>query len=46
MNAKTTGLELHVPFGGFKQSSSETWREQGDAGIDFYTIEKTVYDGF
>ncbi|WP_137288428.1 2,5-dioxovalerate dehydrogenase [Natronorubrum halophilum] len=46
VNAKTTGLELHVPFGGFKQSSSETWREQGDAGIDFYTIEKTVYDGF
>jgi 2,5-dioxopentanoate dehydrogenase len=46
VNAKTTGLELHVPFGGFKRSSSETWREQGDAGIDFYTIEKTVYDGF
>ncbi|AHG01671.1 aldehyde dehydrogenase (plasmid) [Halostagnicola larsenii XH-48] len=46
INAKTTGLELHVPFGGFKQSSSETWREQGDAGIDFYTIEKTVYDTF
>jgi len=46
INAMTTGLELNVPFGGFKQSSSETWREQGDAGIDFYTIEKTVYDNF
>lgn len=46
VNAKTTGLELHVPFGGFKRSSSETWREQGDAGIDFYTIERTVYDNF
>ncbi|GAB3672061.1 2,5-dioxovalerate dehydrogenase [Halopiger thermotolerans] len=46
VNDKTTGLELHVPFGGVKNSSSETWREQGDAGIDFYTIEKTVYDGF
>ncbi|MFC6725328.1 aldehyde dehydrogenase family protein, partial [Halobium palmae] len=46
VNAKTTGLELNVPFGGFKQSSSETWREQGDAGIDFYTIERTVYDNF
>jgi len=46
INEKTTGLELHVPFGGFKDSSSETWREQGDAGIDFYTIEKTVYDNF
>jgi aldehyde dehydrogenase (NAD+) len=44
VNEKTTGLELHVPFGGFKRSSSETWREQGDAGLDFYTIEKTVYD--
>ncbi|WP_416841800.1 aldehyde dehydrogenase family protein [Haloferax sp. DFSO52] len=46
VNEKTTGLELHVPFGGFKRSSSETWREQGDAGIDFYTIEKTVYDNY
>ena len=46
VNDKTTGLELHVPFGGFKNSSSETWREQGDAGIDFYTIDKTVYDNY
>lgn len=46
VNDKTTGLELHVPFGGFKDSSTETWREQGDAGLDFYTIEKTVYDRF
>ncbi|MFW6376080.1 MAG: aldehyde dehydrogenase family protein [Thermoplasmatota archaeon] len=43
INEKTTGLELHVPFGGFKGSSSETWREQGDAGLDFYTITKTIY---
>ncbi|MFP3871667.1 MAG: aldehyde dehydrogenase family protein [Candidatus Aenigmatarchaeota archaeon] len=43
VNEKTTGLELHIPFGGFKASSSETWREQGDAGLDFYTISKTVY---
>ncbi|ESP89369.1 aldehyde dehydrogenase family protein, partial [Candidatus Halobonum tyrrellensis] len=46
VNEKTTGLELHVPFGGFKRSSSETWREQGDEGLEFYTIEKTVYDGY
>lgn len=46
VNQKTTGLELHVPFGGFKRSSSETWREQGDAGLSFYTIEKTVYDSY
>ncbi|MEF8874290.1 MAG: aldehyde dehydrogenase family protein [Candidatus Thermoplasmatota archaeon] len=43
VNEKTTGLELHVPFGGFKGSSSETWREQGDAALDFYTISKTIY---
>jgi aldehyde dehydrogenase (NAD+) len=43
VNEKTTGLELHVPFGGMKASSSETYREQGDAGLDFYTISKTVY---
>jgi aldehyde dehydrogenase (NAD+) len=43
VNEKTTGLELHVPFGGTKNSSSETWREQGDAGLEFYTTTKTVY---
>ncbi|WP_254279414.1 aldehyde dehydrogenase family protein [Haloarcula marina] len=43
VNEKTTGLELHVPFGGMKASSSETYREQGDAALDFYTLSKTVY---
>ncbi|WP_129113839.1 2,5-dioxovalerate dehydrogenase [Halegenticoccus tardaugens] len=43
VNEKTTGLELHVPFGGMKASSSETYREQGDAGMDFFTTTKTVY---
>lgn len=43
VNERSTGLELHVPFGGLKQSSSETFREQGDAGLDFFTISKTVY---
>lgn len=43
VNEKTTGLELHVPFGGFKDSSSETYREQGDAGLNFYSISRTVY---
>jgi len=46
VNEKTTGVELHVPFGGLKDSSSETFREQGEAGMDFYTISKTVYDNF
>ncbi|MXV60547.1 aldehyde dehydrogenase family protein [Natronorubrum sp. JWXQ-INN-674] len=46
INEKTTGLELHVPFGGMKASSSETFREQGDAGLDFFTISKTVYTNY
>jgi aldehyde dehydrogenase (NAD+) len=43
VNDKTTGLALHVPFGGYKQSSTDTYREQGDAALDFYTSTKTVY---
>lgn len=46
INEKTTGLELHVPFGGVKASSSETYREQGDAGIDFFTTSRTIYDSY
>ncbi len=46
VNEKTTGLELHVPFGGLKDSSSNTYREQGDAGIDFFTTTKTVYHNY
>lgn len=46
MNEKTTGVELHVPFGGYKRSSTDTYREQGDAAIDFYTSTKTVYDTY
>ena len=43
VNDKTTGLELHVPFGGYKGSSTNTYREQGDAGLDFFSSIKTVY---
>lgn len=46
VNEKTTGLELHVPFGGYKQSSTNTYREQGDAGLDFFTSIKTVYRNY
>jgi aldehyde dehydrogenase (NAD+) len=46
INEKTTGLELHVPFGGAKRSSSETYKEQGEDGIEFYTKIKTVYDNY
>lgn len=46
VNEKTTGLELHVPFGGVKESSSNTYREQGSAGLDFFTTTKTVYENY
>ena len=46
VNEKTTGLELHVPFGGVKNSSSNTYREQGEAGMDFFTTTKTVYTNY
>jgi 2,5-dioxopentanoate dehydrogenase len=43
INEPTTGLAPHVPFGGFKHSSANTFKEQGNAAIDFYTRIKTVY---
>ncbi len=43
VNEPTTGLALHVPFGGFKHSSANTFKEQGPAAIEFYTRTKTVY---
>lgn len=46
INEKTTGLELHVPFGGVQQSSTNTYREQGDAGLEFFTTPKTIYTNF
>ena len=45
INRPTTGLDLNAPFGGVKQSSSGTFREQGSVAVDFYTRLKTVYLG-
>jgi aldehyde dehydrogenase (NAD+) len=42
VNDETAGAEPHVPFGGFKESSSHS-REQGKAAREFYTQIKTVY---
>ncbi len=42
INQESAGLELHVPFGGNKQSSSGS-REQGKVARDFFTQWKTVY---
>ncbi len=41
VNADTTGVDLHAPFGGTKGSSSHS-REQGSAARHFYTELKTV----
>jgi alpha-ketoglutaric semialdehyde dehydrogenase len=41
VNADTTGVDPHAPFGGVKGSSSHT-REQGAVAKDFYTEIKTV----
>jgi 2,5-dioxopentanoate dehydrogenase len=46
INRPTIGLELQVPFGGIKKSSSDSFKEQGEEGIDFYTRLKTVYAGY
>jgi acyl-CoA reductase-like NAD-dependent aldehyde dehydrogenase len=42
VNQESAGLELQVPFGGMKGSSSGS-REQGKVARDFYTQWKTVY---
>lgn len=41
VNADTTGVDPHAPFGGYKGSSSGT-REQGEVAKEFYTQIKTV----
>ena len=46
INKMTTGLELQAPFGGFKKSSTNSFKEQGVEAIDFYTRIKTVYVGY
>lgn len=44
VNQETAGLELQLPFGGMKESSSGS-REQGRAAREFFTEWKTVYLG-
>lgn len=43
INEPTTGLALQAPFGGFKNSSANTFKEQGQSAIEFYTRLKTIY---
>ncbi len=46
VNRPTSGLDLNVPFGGVKESSTNTYREQGAGAVDFFTWNKSVYLGF
>ena len=41
INLPTAGWDVHLPFGGFRDSGS-AWKEQGVEAIDFYTRVKTV----
>ncbi|MEV6140032.1 aldehyde dehydrogenase family protein [Nocardia sp. NPDC051990] len=44
INQPTTGMNMNVPFGGYKASSTQTNKEQaGESMMAFYQSEKTVY---
>lgn len=46
INQATTGVASNAPFGGVKNSSTQTFKEQaGDTMMHFYTIDKTIYLG-
>jgi aldehyde dehydrogenase (NAD+) len=42
VNSQTAGAEVHVPFGGIKQSGFGP-HEQGRSAIEFYTELVTIY---
>ena len=42
INARTTGAEVHLPFGGTK-GTGNGHREAGQAALDFYTEWKSIY---
>ena len=44
VNTATTGLEIHVPFGGFKDSGTSGFKELGMTALDYYSREKSVYE--
>jgi aldehyde dehydrogenase (NAD+) len=44
VNQPTTGQSMNAPFGGLKDSSTQTSKEQaGESMMAFYTVDKTVY---
>ncbi len=42
MNAPTIGSEVHLPFGGVKNTTPDG-REAGTKAIDEFTVLKTLY---
>jgi aldehyde dehydrogenase (NAD+) len=42
INSQTAGADVHVPFGGIKESGFGP-HEQGQAAVEFYTDQVTVY---
>lgn len=46
INKPTVGLELQAPFGAFKDSGANTWKEMGEEAMEFYSKEKTTYLGW
>lgn len=45
INRTTTGVAMNASFGGWKESSTATFREEGLEAMDFFTKEKTVFMG-
>lgn len=43
INQISTGLALQAPFGGVKQSSTDSFKEQGAGAVEFYSRLKTIY---
>ncbi|MFW0783616.1 aldehyde dehydrogenase family protein [Gordonia sp. CPCC 206044] len=44
INQPTTGMAMNAPFGGYKASSTQTFKEQAGASMmQFYQSEKTIY---
>ncbi|HUI86184.1 MAG TPA: aldehyde dehydrogenase family protein [Nitrososphaerales archaeon] len=46
VNKPLPGLELQAPYGGFKESGNDQYKEMGEEAVDFYTRTKAVYVGY
>ena len=46
INRTTTGTDINAPYGGIKDSSNDSFREQGVTAVDFFTRVKTAYLGY